>query len=323
MQDPNNTKPFHRTEQGYDIHGLSNGLVELAVVPALGAKIVSLVDLAVGHEWMWHPPAGMKLFSNRTGDDFAGSTMTGWDECIPTIAPCHWKGRMLPDHGEAWSMPWDIDADAFDQAILKTSITLPVSPLRFVRAIQLHGNEVRLEYQLENLGSQAEEFLWAMHPLLPVGKGTRVELTEEAMRRLVGEPWLEGLDFAGASPACAKVFAGPLREGRAVVADGPGRAMIEFEWDAECNNTLGLWLTRGGWNGHHHLAIEPTNGAPDPLADAAQAGRCGLIQPGETQSWHVNVRLSRDAEIPISIAIPKTAENPTIRHCNQPGDQVR
>lgn len=303
------TTRFLLEEQGYEVHGLRNEAVEIAIVPALGAKVVSLVDLAAGQQWMWHPPAGMKLFDNHLGDDFASGTMTGWDECIPTIAPCHWKGRQLPDHGEVWSMPWSIDPDALEQGMLKTSIALPVSPLRFARAIRLHGNEIRVKYQLENLGNQMEEFLWAMHPLLPVEEKTHMELSEEVMLGLAGEPWLQELDFRSASPACAKAFAGPLGEGRAAVANGPGRGRIEFEWNAESNNTLGLWLTRGGWNGHHHLAIEPTNGAPDSLADAAHAGRCGLIQPGETKSWYVNVRLAR---VPV--------KTPRLGHFKTPAD---
>ena len=49
---------------------LSNEDVELAVVPELGAKIISLKDLRTGREWMWHPPGGLKLFRNLPGDDF-------------------------------------------------------------------------------------------------------------------------------------------------------------------------------------------------------------------------------------------------------------
>jgi hypothetical protein len=65
----------------------------------------------------------------------------------------------------------------------------------------------------------------------------------------------------------------------------------DFEWDTKLNCILGFWLTRGGWNGYHHLAVEPTNGAPDALADAAKTGRCGLIQPGELQSWNARIRV--------------------------------
>jgi hypothetical protein len=44
---------------------LRNEVVEIALVLELGAKIISLRHLVAGHEWMWHPPAGMKLFRNQ------------------------------------------------------------------------------------------------------------------------------------------------------------------------------------------------------------------------------------------------------------------
>src|ERR1700760_3089700 len=89
---------------GFDVCRLCNSAVEVVVVPELGAKVVSLKNLSTGREWMYHSPGGQaKLFRNQLGDDFARSPLIGWDECLPTISPCTWRGRSLPDHGEAWS----------------------------------------------------------------------------------------------------------------------------------------------------------------------------------------------------------------------------
>jgi galactose mutarotase-like enzyme len=285
------TRTIRCSEQGFDVFVLQNEALELALVPALGAKIISLRDLATGHEWMWHPPAGMKLFRNRLGDDFATSTMTGWDECIPTIAPCLWKNRKLPDHGETWSVPWAIDLEAFDRGVLKTSVAFAVSPFHFERTIELRGNEIHLNYQLENLSNEPEEFLWAMHPLLPVDDGIELQLSVEVRNKLAGEEWINGLKFRAEKPACVKVYAGPLREGQAGVVNTHSRDRLLFAWDTKTNNTLGVWLTRGGWNGYHHVALEPANGAPDTLIEAAKARRCGIIQPKEQQSWQIKLRI--------------------------------
>jgi hypothetical protein len=184
------TRAFHPSKQGFDVFGLRNEAVELALVPQLGAKVISLRNFVTGYEWMWGPPTGMKLFRNQVGDDFATSTMAGWDECIPTIAPCDWKGRKLPDHGEVWSVPWEFDLEAFDCAVLKTSVKLAVSPFYSERSIGLCGNELRLDSQLENLSNDPEEFLWAMHPLLPINDHSQLPLTEETSSALFGEQWL-------------------------------------------------------------------------------------------------------------------------------------
>ena len=283
------TKTFRRSEQGFDVFGLRNEAVELALVPELGAKVILLRNLVTGYEWMWHPPTGMKLFRNQLGDDFAASTMTGWDECLPTIAPCDWQGRKLPDHGEVWSVPWKIDLEAFGRGVLKTSVMLAVSPFHFERSIALHGNEIRLDYQLENLSNEPEEFLWAMHPLLPVNDHIQLDLTEETENLLAGEQWIDGLKFNTDKPSCVKTYAGSLREGRASVMNIAARDRLQFEWDTDRNNTLGLWLTRGGWNGYHHVALEPANGAADALTDAVKAGQGGLLAPQEKRSWQVKL----------------------------------
>jgi len=283
------TRPFRRSEQGFEVFGLRNEAVELALAPELGAKIFSLRNLVTGYEWMWQPPTGMKLFPNQFGDDFATSTMTGWDECLPTIAPCDWKGRRLPDHGEVWSVPWAIDREFFDRGLLKTSVTLAVSPFHFERSIELHGNEIRLDYQLENLSNEPEEFLWAMHPLLPVNDNFQLNLTDEMRNLLAGERWIDRLKFSTDKPGSVKTYAAPLREGRASVVNTAAPDRLQFEWDTTRNNTLGLWLTRGGWNGYHHVALEPANGAADSLTDATKVGRHGLLAPKEKQSWQVKL----------------------------------
>jgi galactose mutarotase-like enzyme len=59
-----------RPEQGFDVYVLGNQEVMVAVVPELGAKIISLKNRRTHREWMWHPAERLKLFRNRPGDDF-------------------------------------------------------------------------------------------------------------------------------------------------------------------------------------------------------------------------------------------------------------
>ena len=155
-----------RRKDGFEVHVLGNEDVELAVVPELGARFISLKDMRTGRDWMWHPPGGLKLFRNRAGDDFSQSPMAGMDECLPTIAACSWQGRELPDHGEVWSAPWQVDSGAWESGILKTTVRLKILPLEFERAVELNENEVQISYRLSNHSAEEKHFLWAAHPLL-------------------------------------------------------------------------------------------------------------------------------------------------------------
>ena len=280
-----------RDEQGFAVYVLNNGKVELAVVPELGARIISLKNLRSRREWMWHPPGGLKLFRNRLGDDFHRSPLVGMDECLPTVAPCSWQGRELPDHGEVWAVPWDVDQAAWENGILKTSAKLEISPLEFERIIELRGNEIRLRYRLNNVGAEDELYLWAMHPLLRFIEGDQLQLPASTRSQLEGEPWVDAVDSARPAGDCAKVFVWPVRVGCAGVCNRHSGDHLEFEWNPREIDTLGLWLTRGGWHGHHHLALEPTNGAHDALALAAEGGRCGIVDAGGFMTWDIRLRV--------------------------------
>ncbi len=88
----------HReSRQGYEMLWLSSAEVNLGVVPALGAKVISLVNRRSGREWMSFPGSARQLFGNHLGDDFARSPIAGWDECLPTIAACDWAGIARPE----------------------------------------------------------------------------------------------------------------------------------------------------------------------------------------------------------------------------------
>jgi galactose mutarotase-like enzyme len=280
-----------REEQGFDLYVLANQEVEVTVVPALGAKIVSLKNLRKGREWMWHPRGGLKLFRNRRGDDFSKSPLSGLDECLPTIAPCIWQGRHLPDHGEAWCLPWDVDGAAWDEGLLRTSVRLQISPFEFQRTVGLRHNEIHFSYRLTNIAASEECFLWAMHPLLRLREGDQLQLPLSTHALLDGEIALDDPMGGTSSNSCVKAFASPVQEGFAAIHNSDTGDHLEFAWNPGENNTLGVWLTRGGWHGHEHFALEPSNGGADRLDLAAERGICGLIPAGQSRSWQVTIRV--------------------------------
>ena len=280
-----------RQEQGFDVYVLNTEEVELAVVPELGARIISLRNLRTGREWMWHPSGGMKLFRNRPGDDFSRSPLVGVDECLPTIAPCSWQDRELPDHGEVWSAPWRVDSEAWKNGRLKTCIRLKVSPFEFERTIELAENEIRLGYRLTNGSAGNESFLWALHPLLQLQGGDRLELPASTRALLKGAAWIDAVASAIPENRSAKVYAAPVSEGFAAIGNQTTGDRLEFEWDPAANDTLGLWLTRGGWHGHHHFALEPANAGADALTQAAGRKGCGMVAAAGFVTWQICVRV--------------------------------
>jgi len=87
------------------------------------------------------------------------------------------------------------------------------------------------------------------------------------------------------------VVTNPVKEGFAAVENDQTGDLLEFAWNPLENNTLGVWLTRGGWHGHEHFALEPANGDDDALAAAAGRQHCGTVPAGQTRSWQVSIRV--------------------------------
>lgn len=280
-----------RQFQGFVVHVLNNDEVELVVVPELGAKIISLKNLRTQREWLWHPRDNLKLFKNRPGDEFSTSPLVGMDECLPTIFPCSWRGRELPDHGEVWNQPWQVEPDAWQNGRLTTRIQLKTSPFIFRRTIELHGNEVRFNYGLSNVSAAEESFVWAIHPLLRLAAGDELELPESTRQLLNGETWIDAVASAIPKKNCAKIFASPINEGWAAIYNEKQGDRLEFVWDPADNNALGLWLSRGGWHGHHHFAIEPTNANDDSLVAAAGRNHCGSVAAHSSVNWQLSMKV--------------------------------
>jgi galactose mutarotase-like enzyme len=285
---------------GFGARILRSAVLEVVVVPDLGAKVVSLKNLCTGREWMYHPNNSPNLFRNQPDDDFARSPLTGWDECLPTIAPCTWRGRSLPDHGEVWNTAWQLDEAAWKRGVIKTSVKLPISPFEFTRAIEIQNDALHVNYHLLNLSGEPQEFLWAMHPLLALQTGDRLALSHEIRQHLGQQSWLDSLDFEKNVSSCVKAFAGPLQQGHAEIFNPVSDDSLTFKWDVADCNTLGIWLTRGGWNGHHHVALEPTNGAPDSLAVAAgERNNCGVLVPFGKKEWRIQIRATHHHRSPL------------------------
>ena len=305
---PDESCIFQTTLDGFELVGLRSASVEIAIIPRLGGKILSLKNLRSGREWMWRPDGG-RLFANGLGDPFETSTMSGADDCLPSVAACEIAGRRIPDHGEVWSSPCEVEY--LQQKGIHTRLDLNSVPARFERTISLHDHVVRIDYRLANLSDDSHPFLWAFHPLMKIEAGDelRVAVNDVSVEVATfpaarwGDRWawptpmpgihLRRLDL-GSQPGYAKMFATSLTSGRADVFNSLTGDRLKFSFDPAELPALGIWITRGGWNAYHHFAIEPTHAPFDSLAHAAEAKACPILKPLGVASWHVELELICD-----------------------------
>lgn len=299
---------FQTAVDGFDLIGLRSTRVEIAIVPQLGGKLLNLKNRRSGREWMWRP-AGARLFANHPGEPFEASTMSGADDCLPTVAACEIAGRRIPDHGDVWFRRCEVEHP--QQNVLRTRLDLSSIPARFERAMSLHGHTVRIDYRLENLSDDPHPFLWAFHPLTKIEIGDELTVpvngvsveaaTLPGARR--GDRWawpapMSGIDLRrmdlGSQPGYAKMFATSSPSGRADIFNSITGDRLSFSFDVAELPALGIWITRGGWRGYHHVALEPTHAPFDSLADAAEARACPILKPRGIATWRIELELNCD-----------------------------
>ena len=306
---------IHHTEiEGHGAIELANEAACISVMPGLGARVISLRNPHSGREWMWKAPREPQYPKAPTGAPFEDGPLVGADECLPTIAPCQWRGFDLPDHGDAWSEAWELDHDALTDGRIVTRLQLPVSPLWVERQISLDGAIIRFDYQLRNLSDEPFEYLWAFHPMMNYSPGDRLILPDSCRKVLTevclggcplgqqGDEWDWPISVPGIDPTrfelggpnrAVKLYSEPLTEGWATIQNDDSGESLTFRFDPAQLNTLGIWINRGGWKGYEHIAIEPTNAAPDALDLAVNKWkRFGYLDPNQTKEWSFSIELS-------------------------------
>lgn len=297
-------------EGGFRVLTLSSAELTLSMVPELGGRIISLRHHPTDRQWLFRPREE-RLRRCRPGESFADSSHIGIDECIPTVGACEFQGRALPDHGSAWTEVWTVDEAMLRQGRLRTTVDLPGSQLRFARTVSLRGEEVTFDYEVTTRSDQSEPFLWCFHPLFTLEPGDHLSLPGDVdllqveavrgMPNVARQAWiswpspapgvrLDDLQLnSSGDPGYLKVFTRPLQEGWARLVNRESGARLELRWDARRQNTLGLWLTRGGYRDWHHLAVEPCGGAPDSLSEAYARGRFLTVRPEESSTWRLTL----------------------------------
>ncbi|RKP48938.1 hypothetical protein D7Z26_21520 [Cohnella endophytica] len=304
------------TFKGFRALRMESELMELIVVPELGAKIVSLRYKPTGKEWL--VDSGSRFLAPvEYGSEFGQADLSGWDECFPTIVACGYpaegvyKGALLPDHGELWSIPWEASAYGGE---LTCKVNGRALPYEFTRSISfLDDNSVRIEYSAANLSSEPLSVFWCAHPLFVATEQSRIILPAEVTQLLCvdggqrltkgrlyewphGDGSLpRGIDLIG--PLAAKdsrkyYVNGRVEEGRTGLIERDSGEYVTLEWDPVQLPYLGVWIDEGRLIGHQTVcALEPCNGFYDRLDEAYGRGRTVRIEANQTERWALHVRL--------------------------------
>jgi galactose mutarotase-like enzyme len=312
------TQLTHRTWGEWPSIVMTTEAVELEVVSEVGARVVSLRDRRRGREWLTQGEKPRDLdYMDWAEEDavFAGRESFGWDECLPTTAPCPdplTPGADLRDHGDQWGRGAYL---RLDHAAGSVEHTWSVSrwDYRLHRRLSfVDERTVLVEYLAQSLADVPLPISWAQHPVLAVEPGSVIDLAGVTTARC---SWRNGIDLPDelAWPVAslpdgserdlsgvrsgegwaAVLYADP-REGARVVA--PDGARLDVEWDRTFAPVLRVWLSFGGWppdaEPSEQIALEPCTSMHDDLAGAMADGAERILPPGGELRWWVRLSVA-------------------------------
>ena len=304
---------------------LSNEVMEVAVLPEHGGKILQITNLQTGREWLWSNPHLPVKLPDGQGRYVEEYDTGGWDECFPTIAPGHYpkgqfKGIETGNHGDLWELPWPVISQYCDES--GQSMTQQVSSRRFPiiieRRLQLHPTLPILDvyYKMKNQSEADLGYLWAVHPLIPVGDGLKLcfpEGTSIRISALLGA-WEAKfpMDHAVLPPVSllelidpaiidqpsrgAKFFTEALPENWGAV-EAPDGQRFKFSFNEGDFDCIAVWINLRQWSGcgsepYCNIGFEPMIGNSDSITDAINLGLPHRIIPGgATQQWALRLSL--------------------------------
>lgn len=275
---------------------LGAGRLGLMVDPRFGARVLTLTDRSTRRQWLMQGP---KVGDTSDNAPYLGDASRGWDECFPTVLPCHhaaWGGR-LRDHGLLWGRPWEV-VEADDRHL---EARFRGDGIVFARSLTLDGLAVTAAYAVTSEREEVVPYLWSQHCVLSLGPEDRITLSGQGRARAAGStfdwPLRHDRDLSRVGLPdegfALKAYAGTPGSASAEVM-GPGGG-LRFDWSGPEVPALGVWLDYGGWPPEapvHQVALEPTTGEADDLVAAEAIGQARWLEPGATHRWTVQVSLA-------------------------------
>lgn len=295
---------------------LENRWLRAVVLPALGGKIISLVDKVADVELLWRNarvPVRPVPFGSGYDDVFLG----GWDELFPNDEPEVLAGEAMPDHGELWTLPWRITdlTEAADEVGLELTVRPPISATRVTKRLLLGDDAgLRTEYRITNEGRRELPFLWKSHIAVRLQTDTVIGMAAgDVLVHDFGDPRVrpEGGRFAWPSATVAGrehdfrrppdttargvtefLIATTLEDGHCGVSHPAAGSGLALEWDrADLPSCWTFASYGGGWRGLDVLVLEPCTGYPLSVLDGVAAGTHQVLAAGATRAWSLTARV--------------------------------
>ena len=279
---------------------LESETLKLSILPDIGFKIASIFYKPKNKEFLFQPTLG-RYEIPVYGDAFEKYDTSGMDEMLPTIDLCKYpvgefKSVELPDHGDLWSVPWEVSI-VRDKII--GNISLKSLPLKFEKALSFENmNTIKMDYKIKNCSNESIYYLWALHGLNVFNDNTQFIFSEEMkdVLNVANDQDLSLIDLPRLNNYEDKkehkyYFTNEIKNGSVGLDYKDEKIKYMIYFDPNINPYLGIWITKGGFKGEYNCALEPSNGFYDNLSDAYYNNKVPFLGPLEEREWTVYIEI--------------------------------
>ena len=306
---------------------LENEILRAEFLPNTGGKLVSLIGKRTGYEYLVQRPNTIYREQPFAGV-YVDGECSGFDDMFPTIDAClcenaPWQGVELADHGEVWSLPWDV---TFAET---NAVTMAVHGVRFPYRLEKRirltentllpsggrpGGGLQYHYALRNLSPFDFDYLWAGHLMINLEEGAKVNVPDDCTEMVTvlsnsglnfGDvhrwPYLK--DATGATYRADRVrskeskgfekyyFTHPLKQGWCGIEYPSQQKKLQISFSAENVPYLGILMNEGGWDNLYNIIIEPCSVCFDRPDVAKKQGQCSVLRGKSTVEWMMEISI--------------------------------
>lgn len=279
---------------------LESSVIKIRILPQLGFKMASIEYKPKSKELLFQPSRGQYELPIY-GGDFSKYDTSGLDEMMPTIDRClypqgDFKGTVLPDHGDVWSLAWDTEP-LKDKVIGR--VKLKSLPIEFTKTISFSDEStIRMDYRVKNLSDKELYYIWALHGLSVFDDDTEFIFTQEMKDpfNVMSDEDLSKRDLKPLKSYPDKsqykyYFSVESNKGEVGLDYTMDRIRYLIQYDPLVHPYLGVWITKGGFKGEYNCALEPSNGFYDSLALAYENKKIPLLKARGEDQWTIFIQI--------------------------------
>jgi len=271
---------------------LENEIVRVTVLSGKGADIASFLHKPTDTDFMWHSPRGLRdpgTAPPAPGVETAFDQFYegGWQELFPHASrPSEYRGVLLPQHGEVWALPWDVEIleDTPEHISVRFSVETLRTPFRLERTMSMESSsaEVTIGEKVTNLSDEDQEFMWGHHPAFGapfLSEDCRLEFPAGRVRwqgsegEIIGEwpvvkvPDGDDVDLSlvpgEGSGFTDMIYPEELSGGSYRIVNEKLGVGFSLKWDLDVFKVVWVWRqinAPGGWHGRAYtVACEPVS----------------------------------------------------------------